>query len=283
MILDTKSLTVDTVKIVDAFAIRDFNNVDTEKFLAYEYEDKVARIFRKIKISANNNKDIVDLSNNEYRLLFRFFVIMWRRNNIHVDKAREFGNQIENVIKSVYGEEGIKDIKKPEFRDVSHNDLFQKMQDKISKPFYDKAIKETTDDDPTVQKTIKFYLPTIIYNKSTMHFSMHNTYATAQYMMLNGDIEISPDVLPISQVMPISSNLCLKLDLVDGNSEVDLTQEIFKIPIKILNDDNKIKKWIEEYATFNATHYIVDDTNVEVMKNIVERKQKLKAKIDENA
>jgi len=75
MIYDRGAKQVKTEKIADAYAIRDFNSSETEKFLAQNYESNVAKIFQRISNNAKSNHSSVTLSNAEYKLLFRFFVI----------------------------------------------------------------------------------------------------------------------------------------------------------------------------------------------------------------
>ena len=180
MIYDRATKQVRTEKISDAYAIRDYNSPETEKFLAQEYESDVAKVFQRISDNTKNSQKSVILSNAEYKLLFRFFVIMWRRNNIQMDKAKEMGIQLENTMRSFFGNH-YKEMLRPEYKDYSFEMMFDERIDAVRKAFYDKVIPDTTDDDPTVQKTIRFYLPVIVHNKSDIHFLLHNTYATLRY------------------------------------------------------------------------------------------------------
>ena len=75
MIYDKATKQVHTEKIADAYAIRDFNSPETEKYLAHEYESGVAKIFQRIADNAANNQKSVILSNSEYKLLFRFSLL----------------------------------------------------------------------------------------------------------------------------------------------------------------------------------------------------------------
>ena len=67
-----------------AFAEKDFNSEETETILGEQYENIIARVFQRIQKRAYSNESDVVLSNEEYRLLFRFFTIMWRRNDIQL-------------------------------------------------------------------------------------------------------------------------------------------------------------------------------------------------------
>ena len=59
------------------YAIRDFNSPETEKYLAQNYESDIARIFQRVAENVKDCQKNIILSNAEYKLLFRFFVIMW--------------------------------------------------------------------------------------------------------------------------------------------------------------------------------------------------------------
>ena len=62
MIYDTSTAQVTTRKIVDAYAISDFNSPETEKYLAQEYESSVSKIFQRITENALKNCNSVILS-----------------------------------------------------------------------------------------------------------------------------------------------------------------------------------------------------------------------------
>ncbi|UKI15151.1 MAG: hypothetical protein L6V85_04195 [Clostridiales bacterium] len=57
-------------------------------------------------------------------MLFRFFVIMWRRNDIQLEKKqKEMGIQLENMLKSLFGNH-YKEMLKPEYKDYSFEKMF---------------------------------------------------------------------------------------------------------------------------------------------------------------
>ena len=84
MIYDRKSGNLNIEKINTAYAKENFNSQKTEILLCEDYENNIARLFQRIKKRAVDNEKDVVLSNEEYRLLFRFFTIMWRRNDKHI-------------------------------------------------------------------------------------------------------------------------------------------------------------------------------------------------------
>ncbi|MCH5160553.1 MAG: DUF4238 domain-containing protein [Clostridiales bacterium] len=260
MIYDRGTKQVKIEKIADAYAIRDFNSPETEKLLAQRYESDVAKIFKRISDHAEGNLGSVALSNAEYKLLFRFFVIMWRRNNIQMDKAKEMSIQLENIMKSIFGSHYNKMIK-PEYKDYSFEKMFDEKIDDVRKAFYDKVISETTDDDSTVQKAIKYYPPFIVHNKSGIHFLLHNTYATLRYFVPQDQKEIYEYDNPSIMIYPISKTLCFCM--LRSEKEIDITKDEYIIPIEVWNKDADIKQhFIDGYITQVAISFVVDDTNI---------------------
>ena len=265
MIYDKDTKQVHTKKIADTYSLLDFNSPETEKYLAYEYESKVAKIFQRASKAATEKKLSISLSNKEYKLLFRFFVIMWRRNDIQLEKAKEMGIQLENMLKSLFGNH-YKEMLKPEYKDYSFEKMFDEKIDVVRKTLYDNIIPETKDDDPTVLKTIRYYSPFIINNTSNIHFLLHNTYATLRYMVPKSQNEIYAEDIPGIMIYPISKTLCFCMLL--SEKEIDTDKEEFNIPIEVWCNDNDIKlHFIDGYITQTAKSFIVDETNIDFIKN----------------
>lgn len=262
-ILDRKTKGISVEKINEAYAIEDFNSEQTERLLCEEYETKIARIFQRIKKRAEDNENHVVLSNGEYKLLFRFFVIMWRRNDIHVDKRKDLLKDFHNFMCAIHGD-NLRNMLKPEYRDVDINQLMEEELNKHRKDIYDIIIAETDENDPTVRKTILNYKPIIIYNKSNINFTLHNTYGTTIYSVEPGHMPDDKDV-PTHIIEPISNKLCFSLFFT--SEKVSLGEKTYKIPIVKIENDNYIKEhFIEAYITGQATSFVVDDTNVETVK-----------------
>lgn len=241
-----------------AFAEKDFNSEETETILGEQYENIIARVFQRIQKRAYSNESDVVLSNEEYRLLFRFFTIMWRRNDIQLERINEMAININNEMKTIFGN-NFKNMLRPEYQDKNLTDLIKSNIENIKKPLYDKIIKDTTDDDETVQKTILNYIPTIIYNKSNVHFLLHNTYGTLRYIKKENE-EIQDYDLPYTFIEPISKNLCFCLLLTQN--QIDIKKDKYKIKIEVWdNDEDIIKFFIKDYLTDTATNYVVDETN----------------------
>lgn len=241
-----------------AFAEKDFNSDETETILGEQYENIIARVFQRIQKRAYSNEKDVVLSNEEYRLLFRFFTIMWRRNNIQLEKINEMAMNINNEMKTLFGN-NFKNILRPEYQDINLTNLIKSNIENIKKPLYDKIIKDTTDDDETVQKTILNYIPTIVYNKSNVHFLLHNAYGTLRYIKKANE-EIQDSDFPQTFIEPISKDLCFCLLLTQN--QIDIKKDKFKIKIEVWeSDEDIIKFFIKDYLTKTATSYVVDETN----------------------
>ena len=265
MIYDKDTKQVHTKKIADTYSLLDFNSPETEKYLANEYESKVAKIFQRASKAASEKQQSISLSNKEYKMLFRFFVIMWRRNDIQLEKAKEMGIQLENMLKSLFGNH-YKEMLKPEYKDYSFEKMFDEKMDDVRKALYDKVIPETKDDDPTVLKTIKHYSPFIVNNTSNIHFLLHNTYATLRYMVPKNQNEIYAEDIPSIMIYPISKTLCFCMILKE--KETDTDKEEFNIPIEAWCNDEDIKlHFIDGYITQTAKSFIVDETNIDFIKN----------------
>lgn len=264
MIYDKDTKQVHTKKIADTYSLLDFNSPETEKYLANEYESKVAKIFQRASKAASEKQQSISLSNKEYKMLFRFFVIMWRRNDIQLEKAKEMGIQLENMLKSLFGNH-YKEMLKPEYKDYSFEKMFDEKMDDVKKALYDKVIPETNDEDPTVLKTIKHYSPFIVNNTSNIHFLLHNTYATLRYMVPKSQNEIYAEDIPSIMIYPISKTLCFCMILKE--KETDTDKEEFKIPIEAWCNDEDIKlHFIDGYITQTAKSFIVDETNIDFIK-----------------
>lgn len=242
-IFDVKTNRDYVSKIKDAYEKENFNSEKVEKKLCEEYENKIANLFKRIKNVADNNGPFVSFNNEEYKLLFKFFTIMWRRNSKHID---DFKNKILPLAGNDY------------------KNIFVQNEEFLTKMFYEHLIETTTDDDETVQKTISNYELAIVENTSDVNFLLHNTYGTLCYFKREGE-EIVFDDYPFLQLFPISKKLYFYLTLT--NSEIDVESEIFQVPIdKCYDKDEIIEIFIRKYIQPNALSYIVDETNIEFVK-----------------
>lgn len=263
LIYDVKAKTTHEEKINDAYAIRDFNSPETEKYLCDEYENKIAMLFQRIKKRAKDNEKDVTFSNEEYKLLFRFFTIMWRRNNLHIETGRQLVKEIETNLTRILGDNYSK-IKNKNFENISLQDYYNNNESEISKIYYDILIQQTTDNDSTVLKTIKNYLPTVVFNTSDIHFILHNSYGTMNYITQK-EHEPNFNDFPMTIIEPISRNLCFLLILC--KDEINLSKDEYKIKIENWHNNEEIKQFfIDGYITPQATSFVVDDTNLKYIR-----------------
>ena len=171
--------------------------------------------------------------------------------------------EIENFLKNILGND-YNSIKTEQYKNVSLSEYFERHEENIRNFLYDKLISDTTDNDPTVLKTITNYYPTIVYNTSNIHFILHNAYSTLNYYIPNNQ-KVSFSDVPTIIIEPISNNLCICLIL--QKDEVDLTKKEFKLKIEQWNEDELIKQFfIDRYITPHATSFVVDNTNLKYIK-----------------
>lgn len=252
-------------KINTSYSKENFNSPETETLLANEYENKVAIIFQRIKKRAINNEKDVVLSNEEYKLLFRFFTIMWRRNYIHIEKGRNIITKIETELKNMLGG-SYNTIKSEKYKDVSLEEYFTNNETELRQKLYNKLISSTNDNSESVLKNIKNYIPIIVHNKSNIHFMLHNTYGTMNYILKKGCYEANEFDYPINILEPISNKLCFYL--MPSKDEINLNMNEYKISIEHWDNAEQIKQFfIDGYITPQATSFVVDDTNKDLIIN----------------
>ena len=260
----TKQLLIENIN--DAYALKDFNSPKTEQYLANKYESRVAKLFQGISESVIKNYESVSFSKANYQLLIRFFVVMWRRNDIQLEKAKEMVGQLETFAKLMYGVNYNK-MFNSKYENYSFEKIFNSNIDDFRITLYDKIIRKTTSDDPTVVKTIRYYRPVSIENKSNIHFLLHNTYSTLRYRVSENQLEIDEADFPNLMIYPISKTLCFCL--LYNEKEIDLKDKI-DIPIEVWNSDEDIKlHFIDGYITKTAKSFVVDKTNIDFIKTLI--------------
>ena len=273
MLLDTATLETKTALVSATFAIENFYSQETEKILAYQYEDKVAKIFRKIKEQAIDGKSSISLIKDDYWLLFRFFAVMRKRDNANIEQAKKLADEADKIIPVMYG----RDLKPKQYKDMPIYEILGEKDFCDRYCNFDLMIAETTCDDPNVKNRISFYRPRIIYNKSDIHFVIHNSYETCNYQ--NVEHWIVENELPLSITEPISSELCIELRREDYH--IDVSKEDFEIKIRTVDDKQRAEDYIRKYIVSNAEQIVVDDSNLNIVKAALKEASKLSAKIAE--
>lgn len=250
-VLDSKTKTVENKLISNSFMQIDYNSKETEQFLAQDIESKIGNIFNRIKIAASNNQKYIELKNYEYKALFRFFVIMWRRNAIQINKMKEVIDLAELIINN------------PNMQNMQNNNiplgrLFEENKDIFRKTFFDLVIPQTTNTDETVLKTILNYTPFIIKNETDLHFILHNAYSTLNYFVKQNTVVTENDA-PYFMIYPISKTLCF--GLLCNQTQTDLNKKTYNVPFESWDKESIKSFLINGYVLPTAEYYVVDETN----------------------
>ena len=255
-ILDTKTLEVETTLIGNAFMKIDCNTEETETSFAQNFETPMGNVLQQIKNAIRKNQNQVELKKSAYQKLFRFLVLMWRRNIVQLKKMEEYA--------SILGEffDGDRPLGANESPFAQY---FEANKDICAKAFYDIIIKQTTNDDDTVKKTILNYRPIVIHNTSNVHFIVHNTYSTLNYCCQSYD-QISTTDMPPIMIFPLSKNICLYLLLREQPLQLNNAQ--YPIAIETWDNPNDIEQFmIDRYIQPTSESIVVDNTNLQYVLN----------------
>lgn len=250
-VLNSKTKTVENKLICNSFMQIDYNSKETEQFLAQEIEYKIGNIFNRIKTVALQNQKCIELKEYEYKALFRFFVIMWRRNAIQVNKMKEVIDLADLILNT-------SNLKNTKDRNIPLSRWFEENQDSFRKTFFDYVIPKTTNTDETVLKTILNYKPCIIKNETDLHFTLHNTYSTLNYFVKQNTV-ITENDAPVFMIYPISKTLCFFL--LRNQTQTDLNQKTYTIPFESWDKESIKSFLINGYVLTTADYYVVDETN----------------------
>ncbi len=241
-------------KIAAAFSIDQFYSRELENSLNKDFENKVAIIFQDIKKSINQNEFQISL--NDYKLLIRFFVSMWRRNDIHVKDIKLLFEKTINMTRFML---------KEEYKNKSIDELYNS---KLAREmFYDKIIKETKDDDFIVKRTFENYIPNVFVNNTNIHFPLQNSYGTLIYSKSNDGSNVdyeNPEII----IEPISNYIYFILFKNKANKD-----DMININIESCNDEKTIKQLIKMYINPNTTSFVIDDTNEKFIKELLEERK----------
>lgn len=250
-VLDSKTKTVENKLISNSFMQIDYNSKETEQFLAQEIESKIGNIFNRIKIAASKNQKFIELKDYEYKALFRFFVIMWRRNAIQINKMKEVIDLAELIINNP-------NMQNMQNKNIPLGRLFEENKDIFRKTFFDLVIPQTTNTDETVLKTILNYTPFIIKNETDLHFILHNAYSTLNYFVKQNTVVTENDA-PYFMIYPISKTLCF--GLLCNQTQTDLNKETYIVPFESWDKESIKSFLINGYVLPTAEYYVVDETN----------------------
>lgn len=239
-------------KISELYQKMGFYSRDTESFLDEFYENPFGKLkvkFENQLISDTNFK--FEMSEDDYWFLLRFFVVMWRRNDKQINDAILFA-------KNFLDDPAYRGMMLDQYKNTSSEELIKLTENKLREELYKEAVYSTTNKDETVLKTYKDYLPSVIINKSTIHFPLHNKYAT----ILN--YKNASDSHPDISIEPITNRIWVVLRKnINHRSHMDKVI----IPVKYIENDEIIADLIRLYVLDSSSSVVVDDTNFDIVKN----------------
>ena len=164
-----------TSRISSLYQQDDFYSRDTELHLQREYETPFAVLKKNMEdlLLEKPPKEYI-ISKNDLLLLIRFFVVMWRRNDEQLDKAK-------NILDKIVSNPRMREMMIPKYRNLTTDQMISLNNRKAQHDFYKKVILQTTNEDPTVLKTYRDYIPIIVVNKTCINFPLHNKYTIAYW------------------------------------------------------------------------------------------------------
>ncbi len=235
---------VKTAKISDAFQAEGFYGKDIEALLNKTFEDPFGKIRNIFVRHAKQKVDTVLLTQEKYFQLICFIQVMWRRNDIHLKRVKVKAESLEK-------QTGI-----PFKAKVVDTQAFQEN-------LYKEMISKTTRDDPTVQKTHRHYRPVLLVNETSIAFPLHSKYGSVHYFLERNE------QFPSLIIEPMSSTMYL-IFVRDTDYNKD-AQDPQVIKMHYLQDEAMIKALIFMYIIDHADKYVVDESNIELVKMRIQR------------
>ena len=238
-----------------------FYSREIESHLQKEYETPFGELKMDMeKELLENYSETYLISKEKLLLLIRFFVVMWRRNDVQLDKAKA-------TIEKIVNYPGMREKMIPKFKNMTVNQLISMNEKRAQHDFYDKVILQTTNEDPTVLKTYINYLPVIIINKTNINFPLHNKYASIQYVYSN--IKDYPDFT----IEPINNRIYMLFVL---NKQHKKNSDMNAIKVIYLDSVFEIELLIRMYIIDTLKTIVVDESNIEIVKDKLTNKQTVK-------
>ncbi|MFA5037381.1 MAG: hypothetical protein WC479_09430 [Candidatus Izemoplasmatales bacterium] len=248
--------------VKDLYQQNMFYSRETEAMLDHDYEQPFGIIKKKlIESLIVSDLDEYSLSTIEYFLLIKFFVILWRRNEVHIEKT-------VGIVKAIMEDSYLRPMLKPENQNKTSDELTNSIKQNLQEEVYHKIISETNNDDPTVQKTFHLYTPIIVINHCEITFPLHNKYATAQ-QRINEDPEY-----PRMTIEPITNRIYMVFKRQESHYD-----EKTQVPIKVihLHETFDVEAMIGLYLIPGLKSIVVDDSNWvfvnDIMDNIFDKRK----------
>jgi hypothetical protein len=240
-------------KICNLYQKDNYYSRDVETELDRKFEQPFGVIKKNmVDTFLNKNETVYEIAKEDYYKLIKFFVIMWRRNDIQMRK-------LEQMTELVLVNPNIRKYMKKEFQRLSPKKMFSNHEQELREAVYKNVIYTTTNSDPTVKKSVYDYYPLIVVNKTAVHFPLHSKYASVnQYT--------SRDVLyPDFTIEPITKDLFVILRIKKKHGLFN--SNILKIPVVNVYDEDLIKGIIKLYLLGDTDSVVVDETNLEIVQN----------------
>jgi len=245
---------IKTKRIADAYQVKNLYTRDAETLFA-NLENKVARIRKRIIKNVSEGSKVIELSKEDYILLVRFNVIMWRRNTVQQTLRKK---RAKDVIAKMPRHTRLK-----EYQNLTNDEMLAKMPfDQISKKSYESIIRNTNADDPTVLKTLMYYSPHLLVNETDSAFPLHNLYGTVVRMSKDGQIagEEFPDIL----IEPLSKKIYMIYF-----RRVNVLKKTIKIGVEREPNPEQIKRIINYYLVTNYSSIVIDESNQQIIKSLL--------------
>lgn len=240
--------------IVNVFQENEFYSRETESTLDREHEQPFGLIKKRIEIELLKEKATVfPMIREEYLKIIRFFVVMWRRNNYHIDNTLHF-------VRSIYDDPLMRSKMQPQYQNIASEDLIDSIKTELQHDVYQKTIMETTDTDPTVQKQYRYYISKLVVNETNMSFPLHSKHSTV--IQWANDSEEYPRLV----LEPITNHIFMVF--IKQNHEREESENV-DIEVIYLTDIRDIEALITLYLIPSVTAVVYDDSNYEFVCEIM--------------
>jgi len=166
------------------------------------YESKFGEIIKKIKETPK--KKFISLTYDEYCILLEFYTIQWRRTKYGIlSKKEKIFDFTQNMI-SIFDKMGFEKLK--DYNEELLKDRFEKEFEGIKEEAIDIYEDEYTAITGVMQKSINFYKPFLVVNRTDVHFCLHD-----KVMTVIGTVDDTDLGLPQKLIYPLTSKLMLVL------------------------------------------------------------------------
>lgn len=238
-------------KIRFQYQEENFYSRETEHLLDKKFENNFGRIKKKIVDELLNTEvDTFRLKKDDFYELILFFVTMWRRNDVQIEKTM-------TVSKFFLNNPILRSKMLPMYQQMSTEDLIKLNINEVKRQLYDNIINMTNRNDPTVIKTYRDYIPVVLINKTDILFPLHNKYATVHYIFKTKDEEY-----PDFTMEPITNRIMmLFVKKINHGSDDDIK----KIKVIRVNSSEEIKLIINLYIIDSVKSVVVDKSCIDIV------------------